>query len=140
MGVTPLMFMHVQRISILSMLAQGLRHMLLGLCMVTSVAMATEPFVIDDIKVQGLQRVEPGTVFATLPFRVGDTFTDDKSTAAISALFATGLFTDVKVSVTEQQVVVQVQERPLVAEVSFTGLKEFKDVDILKALRDIGLG
>ena len=140
MGVTPLMFMHVQHISILSMLAQGLRHMLLGLCMVTSVAMATEPFVIDDIKVQGLQRVEPGTVFATLPFRVGDTFTDDKSTAAISALFATGLFTDVKVSVTERQVVVQVQERPLVAEVSFTGLKEFKDVDILKALRDIGLG
>jgi hypothetical protein len=44
---------------------------------------AVEPFALKDIRVEGLQRIEPGTVFASLPFRIGDTFTDDKGTAAI---------------------------------------------------------
>ncbi len=131
--------MHKTNVFWVQRLVWGVRRALLGLLAVAVVATAAEPFVIDDIKVQGLQRVEPGTVFATLPFRVGDTFTEDKSTAAISALFATGLFTDVKVNVLQRQVVVQLQERPLVGEVSFTGLKEFKDDVILKALRDIGM-
>lgn len=53
-------------------------------------AWAAEPFVIKDIRVEGLQRTEPGTVFNYLPVKVGDTFSDDKAESAIKALFATG--------------------------------------------------
>ena len=56
--------------------------------------LAVEAFVLRDIRVEGLQRTDPGTVFAALPFRVGDNYTDDKAAAALRALFATGLFKD----------------------------------------------
>ncbi len=62
-----------------------------------AVAYAVEPFEIRDIRVEGLQRSDPGSVFAALPFRVGDSFSDDKGAAALRALFATGLFKDVRI-------------------------------------------
>jgi outer membrane protein insertion porin family len=60
-------------------------------------AWAVEPFVLKDIRVEGLQRADAGTVFASLPFRTGDTYTDDKGAAGLRALFATGLFKDVRI-------------------------------------------
>jgi len=60
---------------------------------------AVEPFKLKDIRIQGLQRTDPGTVFAALPFRVGDTYNDDKGSAALRALFATGLFKDVRIEI-----------------------------------------
>jgi outer membrane protein insertion porin family len=73
---------------------------------------AVEPFVLKDIRVEGLQRADAGTVFASLPFRVGDTYTDDKGSAGLRALFATGLFKDVRIQVDGNVVVVVVEERP----------------------------
>ena len=60
---------------------------------------AVTPFVIQDIRVEGLQRTDPGTVFAALPFRIGDTYTDDKGSAALRSLFGTGLFKDVRLEI-----------------------------------------
>jgi outer membrane protein assembly factor BamA len=54
--------------------------------------------VVQDIRIEGLQRVEPGTVFAYLPIKQGDTFTDDKASEAIRALYATGFFNDVRIA------------------------------------------
>src|SRR5574337_432897 len=85
-------------------------------------ASAVEPFTIKDIRVEGLQRVEPGTVFASLPFRVGDTYTGDKGAAAIRALFALGLFKDVKLETTGDVLVVVVEERPTIADRKSTRL------------------
>ncbi len=65
-------------------------------------AYAVEPFVLKDIRIEGLQRTDPGTVFAALPFRIGDTYTDDKGAAALRALFATGLFKDVRIEIDGQ--------------------------------------
>ena len=59
-------------------------------------AWAVEPFKLKDIRVEGLQRIESGTVFASLPFRVGDMYNDESGAAAIRALFALGLFKDVR--------------------------------------------
>jgi outer membrane translocation and assembly module TamA len=59
--------------------------------------MAITPFVVKDIRVEGIQRTEAGTVFSYLPVRVGDTFNDEKATAAIKALYATGFFRDVRI-------------------------------------------
>lgn len=102
-------------------------------------AWAVEPFKVRDIRVEGLQRVEPGTVFASLPVRVGDTYSDDKGASAIRALFALGLFKDVRLEVNGDVLVVIVEERPTVADVEFVGTKEF-DKDVLKkAMRDVGL-
>jgi outer membrane protein insertion porin family len=103
-------------------------------------AWAVEPFVIKDIRVEGLQRTDPGTVFAALPFRIGDTYTDDKGATALRALFATGLFKDVRIEVDKQVAVVIVDERSIIAAVTFVGLKEFDKEPLTKSLRDAGIG
>jgi outer membrane protein insertion porin family len=103
-------------------------------------ALAAEPFVIKDIRVEGLQRTDPGTVFAALPFRIGDTYTDDKGSTALRALFATGLFKDVRIEVDKQVAVVIVDERSIIAAISFVGLKEFDKEPLTKSLRDAGIG
>ena len=107
--------------------------------LIAQAAWAVDPFTVRDIRVEGLQRVEPGTIFASLPFRVGETYDDEKGASAIRALFGLGLFKDVRLEVSGNVLVVIVEERPTVAEVDFVGAKEF-DKDVLKkALREIGL-
>lgn len=104
-----------------------------------SPAFAIDPFSLRDIRVEGLQRVEPGTVFGSLPFRVGDTYSDDKGAAAIRSLFSLGLFKDVRIDVSGDVVVVVLEERPTVSDISFSGVKEFDNEVLRKALRDVGL-
>ncbi len=102
-------------------------------------AWAVDPFVVRDIRVEGLQRVEAGTVFASLPVRVGDTYEDSKGAAAIQALFGLGLFKDVRVEVSGNVLVVIVEERPTVADIDFEGNKEFEKEALRTALREAGL-
>ena len=102
-------------------------------------ALAADPFNVRDIRVEGLQRVEPGTVFASIPFRVGDDYTDEKGAAAIRSLFALGLFKDVRIEVNGDVLVLIVEERPNIAAVEFIGTKEFDKDTLKKALKDIGL-
>ena len=104
------------------------------------VAFAVEPFVIKDIRVEGIQRTDPGTVFAALPFRIGDTYNDDKGSTALRSLFATGLFKDVRIEIEGQVAVVVVEERAIIATVTFVGLKEFDKDPLTKSLRDAGIG
>jgi outer membrane protein insertion porin family len=103
-------------------------------------AWAVEPFVLKDIRVEGLQRSDAGTVFAALPFRVGDSYQDAKGAQAVRALFATGLFTDVRIEIDGAVVVVVVQERSVIANIDFVGLKEFDKDVLIKALKDFGVG
>jgi len=102
-------------------------------------AWAVDPFTLRDIRIEGLQRIEPGTVFASLPFRIGDQYNDDKGSTAIRSLFGLGLFSDVRLQVNDGVLVVIVEERPSVADVSFSGIKEFDAEVLKKSLRDIGL-
>ena len=102
-------------------------------------AHALEAFTVRDIRLEGLQRVEAGTVFATLPLHTGDTYTDDRGSAAIRALFELGVFKDVRIDVDGRTLVVIVEERPTVAAVDFIGTKEFEKSALEKALREVGL-
>lgn len=102
-------------------------------------AAAIAPFTIRDIRIEGLQRVEPGTVFASIPLRVGETYDDDKASAAIRALYALGVFKDVRIEVADDVVVVAVEERPTVAGVEFSGVREFDKEVLMKSLREVGL-
>lgn len=103
-------------------------------------ALAVEPFTVKDIRVEGIQRTEAGTVFSYLPVRVGEIYTDEKGAAAIKALYATGFFKDVRIEVEGDVLVVSVEERPAIAAVEFSGTKEFDKDQLTKALKDIGLG
>jgi outer membrane protein insertion porin family len=119
--------------------ACALRDSRAAMIFAAQAAWALEPFKVQDIRVEGLQRVEPGTVFASMPLRVGDEYNDDKGAAAIRALFGLGLFKDVRLEATGNVLVVVVQERPTIADVDFAGAREF-DKDVLKkSMRDIGL-
>src|SRR6218665_1827183 len=121
-----------------------LRPSILTLALVASLqsgaAWAVDPFVLKDIRVEGLQRTDPGTVFASLPFRIGDTYNDDKRAAALRALFATGLFKDVRINIDGTSVLVVIEERPIIANVSFVGLKEFDTEALTKSLKEVGIG
>ncbi len=103
-------------------------------------ALAIQPFVVKDIRVEGAQRTEAGTIFSYLPVRVGDTFNDEKSIAAIKSLYATGFFKDVQIEVQGNILVVVLEERPSVALVEFTGMKEFEKDVLIKALKEINVG
>ena len=102
-------------------------------------AQAFEPFIVKDIRIEGIQRTEAGTVFSYLPVKVGDTMTDDKAAQAIRSLYATGFFRDVSLEVDNGVLIVAVQERPSVAQIEFLGTKEFNKDDLLKGMRSIGL-
>src|SRR3990170_7466693 len=107
------------------------------LCM--SPAHALDPFIVKDIRIEGIQRTEAGTGFSYLPVKVGETMTDDKAAEAIRALYATGFFKDVSLEVDNGVLIVSVQERPSVAQIEFLGTKEFNKEDLLKGMRSIGL-
>lgn len=98
-----------------------------------------EPFVVRDIRVEGIQRTEAGTVFNYLPVRVGDTFTEDQASNAIRGLFATGFFSDVRIEVDDEVIVVLVDERPAIADITFDGVREFDSDALKQGLRDVGL-
>jgi len=102
-------------------------------------AWAVEPFKLKDIRVEGLQRIESGTVFASLPFRIGDMYNDESGAAAIRALFALGLFKDVRLDAQGDVLVVIVEERPSISEVEWVGLKEFDKDVLIKALKEVGI-
>lgn len=104
-----------------------------------SSAAAFEPFVVKDIRIEGIQRTEAGTVFSYLPVKVGETMTDEKAAQAIKALFATGFFRDVRIEVENDVVVVFVDERPAIAQIDFVGIKEFDKDQLKKGLKEIGL-
>jgi len=102
-------------------------------------AAAFEPFAVKDIRIEGIQRTEAGTVFSYLPVKVGETLTDEKAAQAIKALFATGFFKDVRIEVERDVMVVVVQERPAIAQIDFVGMKEFEKDQIKKALKETGI-
>lgn len=112
---------------------------LLAALFASAPALAFDPFVVKDIRVEGIQRTEAGTVFSYLPVRVGETFDEEKAAQAIRALFATGFFKDVRIEAENGVLVVVVDERPAIASIDFTGIKEFDKEQLKKGLRDVGL-
>ena len=109
------------------------------LCFYTATARAIEPFVIKDIKVEGIQRTEAGTVFSYLPVKVGDIMNDEKAAAAIKSLFATGFFKDVRLEVENNVLIVIVEERPAISQIDIIGARDISSEDLKKGLKQVGL-
>ncbi|MFA6444591.1 MAG: outer membrane protein assembly factor BamA [Sterolibacterium sp.] len=104
-----------------------------------STASAFDPFVVKDIRVEGIQRTEAGTVFSYLPVKVGDTLNDDKASQTIKTLFLTGFFKDVRLEIEGNVLVVILEERPVISAVDFVGMKAFEKDQIIKGLKEVGL-
>jgi len=103
--------------------------LLVGFVANASVATAqtANSFTVQDIRVEGLQRVSPATVFEIMPVKIGDTVTSGSSTSVIRDLYASGLFKDVSIDQRGSDLIINVVENPSIAAISFVGNKEFKD-------------
>ena len=113
--------------------------LLLPAVLLAQVAHAFDPFTVKDIRVEGVQRTDAGTVFNYLPIKVGDRIDDEKASAAVKALYATGFFRDVRLEAENDVLVVIVQERPTISQIDVVGAKEFEKDILRKALKDIGV-
>jgi len=119
-----------------------MRLLAIAFCLIAATcawAQTFKPFVVRDIRVEGLQRTEPGTVFSYLPVKVGETMTEEKAQQALRALFATGFFKDVRLDVENDVLIVYVEERPAIAQVDFSGVKEFEPDALRRVLREMGI-
>src|SRR3569833_2234267 len=114
-----------------------MRHLLFAAMLMLGAALppayAFDAFHIQDIRVEGLQRIEVGTVFNYLPVNVGDPLD------AARALFKTGFFSDVHLQRVGDALIVVVEERPSVNKVKLTGNKDIHSEELTDALKRIGL-
>ena len=115
------------------------RALAVSLALVAGAAWGAEPVKVKDIRIEGIQRTEAGTVFNYLPLKVGDTVDDAKAAEAIRALFATGFFSDVKVSFEGDVLVVSVQERPAIFTIDINGAKDITKDSLKDALKTVGI-
>ncbi|NBW60381.1 MAG: outer membrane protein assembly factor BamA [Methylophilaceae bacterium] len=111
----------------------------LAVLSLSSLATAVEPFTVKDIRVEGLQRTEAGTVFSYLPVKVGEVMDDEKATQAIKSLYSTGFFKDVRIEYDQDVLVVYLQERPAIADITMSGNKSFPTDKMKEGLKQIGL-
>ena len=108
------------------------------LCAVVRVAAAADAFVVEDIRLEGLQRITAGTVFNYLPIKVGDVVDGTRTAGAVRALFRTGFFRDVRLERDGETLVVSMIERPSIDSIEFTGNDDLETEDLLSALERMG--
>ncbi len=107
----------------------------IGLLLGSISAQASDGFVVSDIRVEGLQRISAGTIFAAMPINVGDQIDQDVLGGAIRSLFQTGNFDDVRIAREGNVLVVVVQERPSISEIKLDGNKAIKSESLLEGLQ-----
>src|SRR5690348_13341658 len=102
-------------------------------------AYAFEPFVISDIRIDGLSRIAAGTVYNYLPVNKGDRLTNAEAARAIRALYQTKFFSDVELDRDGNILVIKVVERPSIAKLNIRGNHDIKTDDLKKGLKQTGI-
>ena len=99
--------------------------------------MAADSFIVEDIRVEGLQRISAGTVFNYLPLKVGEEFDDAASADTIRSLFQTGFFKDIQLERDGHTLIVVVTERPAIANIEFVGNSALKTEQLEGQLKQV---
>jgi len=111
----------------------------LAIGMVLAFSVNAKSFQVEDIQVEGLQRVSAGTVFSSFPIAVGEEVDTMKLSEASRSLFQTGLFTDIKLLVDDRDLIVSLVERPSIAKIEIEGNKDIAAEDLLEGLKQAGM-
>jgi len=122
------------------LLLAGRVSLVLALLLMPATSSAFEAFVVREIRVEGLQRISVGTVFNYLPVRINEKFTDARAREALRALFKTGFFKDVRLAKEGNTLLVHVVERPSILSIDIDGSKKISPEDLIKTLKEAGLG
>jgi len=99
-----------------------------------------QAFTIEDIEIRGLERIEEGTVLNYLPLERGDEVDATASADAVESLFETGFFDDVQLLRDGGTLIIQVDERPRIAQIEFTGNEQTSSENLRDGLSGAGLG
>ena len=102
-------------------------------------AVFAESFVVTDIRIEGLQRISPGSVFNEIPIKVNDRIDQAAIAQTSRALFKSGNFDDVQIGRDGDVLVITLVERPSISEINIDGNKAIKTEDLLEGLKGSGL-
>jgi outer membrane protein insertion porin family len=116
-----------------------MKKILVGFLVLFSANLFAQTFVIEDIRLEGIQRVSSGSVFAAMPARVGDLVDEVVIQDSIRSLFATGFFTDIRIERDQNVLVVRLTERPAIASIEIEGNKIIETEQLLESMTDAGL-
>lgn len=119
--------------------ARGALLTMVAIAASTQAAWAFDPFVIKQVRAEGLQRLELGTVLTYFPLSVGDQLTETASRQAIRSLYSSGLFLDVQLVRDGDDLVIKVKERPAIASFKIEGNEKVGGDELNKSLKDAGL-
>ena len=111
---------------------------LLLLLNITTV-LAFEEFIVNDIRIAGLQRVSTGSIFNTIPISVGDKIDDRKIVDITRALFATEQFDDIQIGRDGNALIITVAERPSISSIDISGNSALKTEILLESFDGIGI-
>ena len=121
------------------MIIRIIKILIPSVLLLLSSSIHAEPFKISDIVIEGLERIEAGTVFTYIPVKIGDVFTDTDSPGIIKELYKSELFNDVTLRREENVLIVIVKERPGIAGLDIIGNKDIPDEQLIESLSDIGV-
>ncbi|GMR19963.1 MAG: outer membrane protein assembly factor BamA [Gammaproteobacteria bacterium] len=107
--------------------------------MISTLVYGEQGTLIKDIKVEGLQRIAPGTVFNYLPIKVGDRLTENSAQNGIRTLYKTGFFSDIQLKRDAGVLIVVVRERPSINSITITGSSDISEEDLKAGLKNVGL-
>ncbi len=107
--------------------------------MLTASHAFAESFRINDIRLEGLQRVSASPVFAALPVRVGDEIDSGDAPDIIRSLYSTGFFSNIQIARDDDTLIVVLRERPAIKSIEIDGNKAIKTEQLEEIMRDNGL-
>jgi outer membrane protein insertion porin family len=116
-----------------------MRKIIVLLALLACAPLHAQDFIVEEIRVDGLQRISEGTVFSFLPLEVGDRLTPVRARSSIRDLYRSGFFDDIQLAREGNILIIEVTERPAISSVVIAGNKKIPDEALFPALEDIGI-
>ena len=96
-------------------------------------------WIIEDIRISGLQRVSAGSIFSEIPFSIGDSVSQEEIVQISKSIFASGQFDDIKIGRDGNALLIDLTERPTIDEILIEGNEAIKTENLLDGLKNSGI-